>query len=108
METNENDFLPYDEVDAIRFIRNQLSQELKEKLSDDALTYIVDLMYEFYEEKGYLTEEDVEVDIDLDELTAYVIKNAKRDDMGNYSAEEIQFVVDAEIAYCDSLGMFEA
>ena len=41
-----------------------------------------------------------EVDIDLDELTAYVIKNAKKDKVGVYTEDEIHFVVDAEIAYC--------
>ena len=37
----------YDEDDAVRFIRNYLPQELKEKFSDDDNNYIVDLIYEF-------------------------------------------------------------
>jgi len=40
-------------------------------------------------------------------LTAYVVKQAKKDKVGFYTEEEIHFVVDAEIAYCDSLGVFE-
>jgi hypothetical protein len=107
MNAKEDDFLDYDEDEAIRFIRNELPQEMKEKFSDDDLNYIVDLIYEFYEEKGYLNDEETEVDIDLDELTAYVIKNAKKDKVGVYTEEEIHFVVDAEITYCDSLGIFE-
>lgn len=107
MNANEEDFLPYDDDEAIKFIRNQIPQELKEKFSDDDLNYLVDLIYEFYEDKGFLNDDDTEVDIDLDELTAYVVKNAKKDKVGVYTEEEIQFVVDAEIAYCDSLGVFE-
>jgi hypothetical protein len=107
MNANEEDFLPYDDDEAIKFIRNQIPQELKEKFSDDDLNYLIDLIYEFYEEKGFLDDNDTEVDIDLDELTAYVVKQAKKDKVGVYTEEEIHFVVDAEIAYCDSLGVFE-
>lgn len=107
MKANEEEFLPYDDDEAIKFIRNQIPQELKEKFSDDDLNYLIDLIYEFYDEKGFLNDDDTEVDIDLDELTAYVVKQAKKDKVGVYTEEEIQFVVDAEIAYCDSLGVFE-
>lgn len=103
----EEEFLPYDDDEAIKFIRNQIPQELKEKFSDDDLNYLIDLIYEFYEEKGFLDDDDTEVDIDLDELTAYVVKQSKKDKVGVYTEEEVQFVVDAEIAYCDSLGVFE-
>lgn len=104
---NEEEFLPYDDDEAIKFIRNQIPQELKEKFSDDDLNYLIDLIYEFYEEKGFLDDDDTEVDIDLDELTAYVVKQSKKDKVGVYTEEEVKFVVDAEIAYCDSLGIFE-
>jgi len=107
MNANEEEFLPYDDDEAIKFIRNQIPQELKEKFSDDDLNYLIDLIYEFYEEKGFLDDNDTEVDIDLDELTAYVVKQSKKDKVGVYTEEEISFVVDAEIAYCDSLGVFE-
>jgi DNA-binding GntR family transcriptional regulator len=104
---NEEEFLPYDDDEAIKFIRNQIPQELKEKFSDDDLNYLIDLIYEFYEDKGFLNDDDTEVDIDLDELTAYVVKQSKKDKVGVYTEEEVSFVVDAEIAYCDSLGVFE-
>jgi len=107
MNANEEEFLPYDDDEAIKFIRNQIPQELKVKFSDDDLNYLIDLIYEFYEEKGFLNDDDTEVDIDLDELTAYVVKQAKKDKVGIYTEDEISFVVDAEIAYCDSLGVFE-
>jgi hypothetical protein len=107
MKEDEEDFMPYDDEEAIKFIRNQIPQELKDKFSDDDLCYIVDLIYEFYEEKGYLNDDEEEVDIDLDELTAYVVKQAKKDKVGVYTEDEIHFVVDAEIGYCDSIGVFE-
>lgn len=107
MKVNDEEFLDYDEDTAILFIRNELPQEMKEKFKDDDLNYLIDLIYEFYEGKGYLSDEEAEVEIDLDELTAYVIKNAKKDKVGVYTEDEIHFIVDAEIAYCDTLGVFE-
>ena len=106
--STEEDLIPYDDEDAIKFIRNQISQELKDKFSDDDLYYIVDLIYEFYEKNGFLdSDDDSEVEIDLDALTSFVVKHAKKDKIGVYTDDEVRFVVDAEIAYCDSIGVFE-
>lgn len=105
----KEDFI-YDEVESVKFIQNYLPQELKGKFSDDDIYYIIDLIYEFYESKGYMdedNEEDAEVEIDEDELVDFVVKNAKRDNVGKFSPEDIMFVVDGEMEYCDSLNMFD-
>ncbi|MDP4278364.1 MAG: hypothetical protein Q8914_12135 [Bacteroidota bacterium] len=107
MKTDEDDLFEYDDDVAIKFIRNQLPQELKGKFSDDELNYIIDLIYEYYEEKGYMNDEDAIVEVNMDELLAFVVKNAGKDNVGTYTADEIQFIVDGEIAYCESLGIFE-
>ena len=107
--SDKNDFL-YDEDDSVAFIQNYLPQELKGKFSNDDINYIVDLIYEFYESKGYLDEnkaEDELVDIDEDELLAFVVKNAKKDEVGDFTEEEISYVVKGELAYCDSIDMFD-
>ena len=106
--SQQDDLFYYDEGDSVKFIRNYLPQELKEKFSDDDINYIIDLIYEYYEEKGFMDDEaDDEVNIDEDELIDYVIKNAKRNGFTNFEPDEIQFVVQGELGYCDSLGMFE-
>ena len=51
--------------------------------------------------------DDTEIEIDEDELTAFVVKNAKRDGVGKFTPEEITFIVQGEMAYCESLDMFE-
>ena len=107
---SENKDFIYDEDDSVKYIQNYLPQELKGKFSNDDINYIVDLIYEFYESKGCLDEnmsDDTEIDIDEDELTEFVIKNAKRDGVGKYTNEEITFIVQGEMAYCESLDMFE-
>lgn len=110
MSDKDDDLLIYDEDDSVKFIQNYLPQELKGKFTDDDINYIVDLIYEFYEDKGYLTadpEKDGDVEIDEDELTEFVIKNAKKDEVGKFTPEEITFIVQGELAYCDSIDMFE-
>ena len=49
--SEENKVLEYDEDDSLRFIQNHLPEELQGEFSDDEINYIVDLIYEFYEEK---------------------------------------------------------
>ena len=108
MDEKEN-FI-YDEDESVAFIQNYLPQEMKGKFSNDDINYIVDLIYEFYESKGFITadsNEDAEVDIDEDELVDFVIKNAKRDGVGKFTAEEVTFIVQGEMEYCDSIHMFD-
>jgi DNA polymerase III delta subunit len=108
----EQDFL-YDDDEAIKFIRNYLPQELKEKFSDDDINYIIDLIYEFYESKGLFESEDDDdedekiVEFEEDELIGFVIKNAKTDGVGKFNPDEISFIVQGELEYCDSIDMFE-
>lgn len=108
---SENGDFEYDEVESVKFIQNYLPQELKGKFSDNDICYITDLIYEFYESKGYMDENvedgDADVEIDEDELAAFVVKNAKKDGVGKFSPEEILFIVRGELEYCDSLNMFD-
>lgn len=107
--SNKEDFM-YDEDDSVKFIQNYLPQELKGKFSNDDINYIVDLIYDFYESKGFFKEDaddDTDIDIDEEELTAYVVKNAQQDEVGKFTPEEIMFIVQGELEYCDSINMFE-
>jgi hypothetical protein len=107
----EQDFL-YDDDEAIKFIHNFLPQELKEKFSDDDINYIIDLIYEFYESKGLFESEDDDdeekiVEFEEDELIQFVIKNAQKDGVGKFNSDEISFIVQGELEYCDSIDMFD-
>ena len=106
----EKDDLLYDEEDSVKFIQNYLPQEMKGHFSSDDICYIVDLIYEYYESKGYLEESDDEnadISIDEDELIAYVVKNAQKDGVGKYTEDEIAMVVEGELEYCDSINIFD-
>ena len=108
--SQQDDAFVYDEDEAVAFIQNYLPQELKGKFNNDEINYIIDLIYEFYEEKGFFddnNDDEKEVDIDEEELIQFVIKQAKKDKVGQFDPEEIPFIVQGELAYCDSIDLFE-
>ena len=101
----------YDEEECLAYIRqyNPSSSTLK-ALSDDDLTYIVDLIYEYMERNGLIPEDedegndDEEFEIDLDDVFQFVTKNIKRDKMEiTLSAEDFTCIYDAETEYSESL-----
>jgi len=104
----QDDLFMYDDEESIKFIRNYLPQEMKEKFTDDDLAYIVDLIYEYYDESGVFdADDDQAIDIDEDALVSFVVKQAKKDKVGAYTADEVMFIVRGELEYCESIGMFE-
>jgi hypothetical protein len=110
MNKEEKDLKEYDEDDAVKFIQNYLPQDMKGKYTDDEINYIIDIVYDFYDEKGFMDEnidEESVVNIDEDEIVAYVLKYTKKDKVNNFTPDEITFIIQGEFAYCDSIGMFE-
>lgn len=108
--SEEKDLIQYDEDDAVKFIQNYLPQDLKGKYSNDEINYIIDIIYDFYEDKGFMNEdanENAVVDIDEDEMIAYVLKYTKKDKINNFEPDDISFIIQGEIAYCESIGVFE-
>ena len=96
-----------DDEKTIEFIKNYLPQELKEKFSDDELYYFLDLIDEYYTESGVLDvqpDADGCVEIDLEKVADFIVKEARKDEMGDYNPEEIFFVVQGEMEYAESLG----
>jgi hypothetical protein len=100
--------LEYDEDESVKFIRKSLPEEMQNEFSDDEINYIVDLVYEFYEEKGFLDEDDdKDIEIDEDELLDYVSENARKDKIREFTDEQIEAIVAGELAYCDTLNLFD-
>ncbi|HTN69123.1 MAG TPA: hypothetical protein VLZ33_06645 [Dysgonamonadaceae bacterium] len=98
--------LEYDEDDSVKFIQSNMPNELKGQLTDDDINYLVDLIYEYYEEKGYLEDDaDDNVEIDEEELINYVLKNSKEDNIKAFTYEQVEAVIDGELSYYDSLNM---
>lgn len=96
-----------DDEKTIEFIKNYLPQDLKDRFSDDELYYFLDVIDEYYVGSGILDaqpDEDGYIDIDLEKIVDYIIKEARKDEMGEFDPEELLFVVQGEMEYTDSLG----
>lgn len=99
--------LIYDEDDAVKFILKNLPSDVKGKYDEDDVNYILDVVYEYYDKKGYFDEDsDEEVEIDEDEVLEFAVKCAKEDDMKKLDETAIRYILDGEFEYCKSIGIF--
>lgn len=95
-----------DDEKTIEFIKNYLPQDLKNKFTDDEYYYFLDLIDEYYAQSGILEAQpdaDGCIEIDLEKIVDYIVKEAKKDEMGDYDPEEILFIVQGEMEYADTL-----
>lgn len=95
-----------DDEKTVSYIRNTLPQELREKFPDDTLYYILDVINDYFATSGILDKEpdaDGFIEIDNEAVADYIIKEAKRDGMGNFDKDEILLIVEAEADYVDGL-----
>lgn len=91
----------YDDEAAIAFIQNYLPQELKEKFDDDSIYYLLDTILDYYEKLDFLSDDDEEKE--ERELIDFLLKQTQKDQIGNFTKEEITLFLRAESAYSDTL-----
>ena len=101
--------LEYNEEEAVKFILNHLPAEIKKNVKNDDVEYILDVMYDYYDEKGYLDEENEEiVDIIENEIFDYVMNRVANDKKSEQFTEDVvAAILDGEYEYCKSIGVFE-
>ncbi|MDR1730033.1 MAG: hypothetical protein LBR52_05160 [Prevotellaceae bacterium] len=101
--------LEYCEEEAIKFILNHLPAGMKKNVKNEDIEYVLDLIYDFYDEKGYLDEEnDEEIDIVENEMIEYAVKRVANDDLSERLTEDvIAAILDAEYEYNKLIGVFE-
>ena len=106
-EISEELLFAEEDSQTVAFIQGYLPQEIKDKFTEDDLYYILDLIAEYYTSSECLDAEPDEegyINIDLDEVVDYVVKQAKKEgEMGPYNPEDVFFVVQGEMEYGDSL-----
>lgn len=101
MSTFEEDLLADAENDrqTVEFIKSYLPQEVKEKFTEEDLYYFLDVIGQYICDLLDKTGEKDEVDIDIDEVASYIAKQAKKDKVGDFDAEDLRWVVDAELEF---------
>jgi hypothetical protein len=105
----EIDDLPeFDDDEAIAFILKYIPQELKEKVTEDDIAYILDVIYDFYESNGLIDEDSTEeASIDEEDMLNFVMKAIKKDQVVNLSEDEIQILLNGEFEYGKSIGIYD-
>ena len=87
---------------AVQYVRTHLPQELQEVFSDELLYYFLDLLVEYLVESGLLEaggDADGYVEIDQEAISDHLAKKATREKMGDFSAEDLCFVVQAMLDF---------
>jgi len=106
MKTQEDDLLVYDEDEAVKFILNYIPAEDKKQITDEKIEYVLDVVYEFYDENGLIDEDSTEdASIDEEEMFKFILKCAKKDKI-EMTEDEIQLILDGEYEYGKSLGIY--
>lgn len=103
-----DDLPEFDDDAAIAFILKYIPQELKAKVSEDDIAYILDVIYDFYDSNGLIEEDSTEeASIDEEDMLQYVVKAIKKDKVVSLSEEEIQSLLDGEFEYGKSIGIYD-
>ena len=106
MKEQDDDLLVYDEDDAVKFILNFIPAEAKAGINDEKIDYVLDVVYEFYDENGLIEEDSTEeASIDEEEMFKFIVKCSKKDKM-QLTEDEIRLILDGEYEYGKSLGIY--
>ena len=104
MTTFEEDLILDAEDDrlTVEYIQSYLPQDLKDKFTEEELYYFIDVIGEYYVDllEKHSGEEDI--DIDVEEVAEFVARQAKKDKIGDFSPEDLRWVVDGELEYGES------
>jgi hypothetical protein len=107
MKAQEDDLLVYDEDDAVKFILNSISKEDLGSIDETKIEYVLDVVYEYYEENGLIDEDSTEeASIDEEQMAEFILKCATKDNI-SLTQDELQLILDGEFEYGRSLGIYE-
>jgi len=106
MKKEEDDLLVYDEDEAVAFILQSLPEDTKKRIGEDEIDYVLDVIYDFYDEKGLIEEDSTEeASIDEEEMFEYIWKAVKKDKIG-ITEDDIQLILNGEYEYGKSIGVY--
>lgn len=99
----------FDEDDAIAFMRAQVGEDISSLYDDDEILNVIDIIWDFYESNGMLDidfsedDDDEDAEVDRDRLLSTVRRTLAKDKRAKIAPEHIEPLVDAELAYEESL-----
>lgn len=100
----------YEENDAVKYILSNLPSDVAEKYSDDDILLVIDIIFEFYENKDYFDLNDIDEsddEFDESELFEFVKKSLKKDKDNPIDLDDVENIVHLELEYEDSIDDFD-
>lgn len=100
------DNFEYDEDLAIDYIRKYVGDKISDQYSDDEILYVIDIMWDYYERKGFtklnanLTDNEA---LDEADLVNYVKKELANDREILMDPGDVGEIIKGELAYEESL-----
>jgi hypothetical protein len=102
MDREENNAMfEYDDEAAVKFIHRALPEDMRDRFDEDTLYYILDTICDFFDSRDFLSDDDDEKE--ERELTQFIITQSKKDNVGDFTDDDIRIVLAAEAAYSDTL-----
>ncbi len=96
----------FDETKAVKSINDALVGAGRQPYHEDEILNVIDMIWDYYEENGLLDIDDDFDDEDEDiaaDLCDYIARMLRKDKAAEIAFEDIPTIVDAELAYEDSL-----
>lgn len=107
MKNEQDDLLVYDEDDAVKYILQNLPKDKQGSISDEHVEYVLDVIYDYYDEKGLVDEDTAEeASIDEEEMMQFILKCVKKDKM-ELNEDTVQLILDGEYSYGRSIGIYD-
>lgn len=107
MKKEDEDLLVFDEDEAVKYIMSHLPEEVKSTIEETMVEYVLDVVYEYYDENGLIDEDTTEeASIDEEDMLRYIQKCAVKDKI-DLSEEQIMVILEQEYNYGQSLGIYD-
>lgn len=93
-----------EDIKIAEFVKAYLPQEVKPRFSDDDILYFMDLLGEYFAETGMLDgtdDPDEDIDIDIDAAAEALASKARKEKYGDFAADDIAWIIQAELEYGD-------
>ena len=90
------------DAQAVAYMYAHLPQEMQEVFTEENLYYCLDLIETYFTEKIDFTAEEVEIDLEL--ITDYILKTAKKDNYEALNEEGVYLAVNAYFDFEEEIG----
>ena len=105
--SDEKDFIEVDDTECIKFILNYLPEELKGKVSDDDIQYVLDLICEYYAENDLIDEDIVEeATIAEEDMFNFILAVIRKEKVIEMDENTLAIILDGEFEYGKTIGIY--